>query len=163
MGVWDAPRPVPVPVPSMRGAPEMKPILFNGDCNFLFATDYSGGAGRYTAAVIHQYVDQLARSGVTHFIINVNGQKPWYLSDTLEHVLSGYTRGDRQYVRQVFPALGPDFNQAQLDAALARQTQMLDRFLDLAEAGVDWVAEACGRCRQHGIKPWISIRMNDAH
>ncbi|HVF10811.1 MAG TPA: hypothetical protein VNA16_08410, partial [Abditibacteriaceae bacterium] len=39
----------------------------------------------------------------------------------------------------------------------------LNRYLDLAEAGINWVAEIASACRRRGISPWISIRMNDMH
>lgn len=40
---------------------------------------------------------------------------------------------------------------------------MMDRYLDLAEAGVDWLAEAIQACRRREIAPWISIRTHDPH
>ena len=45
----------------------------------------------------------------------------------------------------------------------ATNIAMMDRFLDLAEAGVDWLAEAIAACRHRGISPWTSVRMNDMH
>jgi hypothetical protein len=39
----------------------------------------------------------------------------------------------------------------------------LNRYLDLADAGIDWVEEIAGACRRRGVAPWASIRMNDMH
>ena len=36
-------------------------------------------------------------------------------------------------------------------------------YLDLVEAGVDWLAETTKACRRRGISPWVSARMNDTH
>ena len=148
----------------------MKPtdhrVLFNGDCNFLFARDYrpSGQChGPYTAEVLDDYVDLLADSGVDTFVINASGQVPWYPSRNLPHVLTGYTQGDREFVRPHFPALDETFSQEQLDRCLDSHVAILDRLLDLAERGVDWIARLAARCRERGISPWVSVRMNDGH
>ena len=148
----------------------MKPtnhrVLFTGDCSFLFGRDYrrpDERDGPYTAKVLDDYVDLLADSGVDTFLINASGQVPWYPSRNLPHVLDGYTRGDRAYVRPHFPPLDDTFSQEQLDQAINRQVAMLDRLLDLAEAGVDWIARQAARCRERGISPWVSLRMNDGH
>jgi len=146
----------------------MKPAsnrrLYNGDCNYLFASDYSTGTnGRYTAKVFHDHVDLLASSGIDTFVVNVNGQQPWYPSKALGSVLDGYTRGDRMFARPLYPPLDETFSQEQLDRHLDNQVRMLDRLLDLQEAGVDWVAECAKACRQRGISAWASFRTNDMH
>ena len=40
---------------------------------------------------------------------------------------------------------------------------MMDLYLDLADTGVDWLAEAVEASTHRGITPWISVRMNDPH
>lgn len=144
--------------------PDRNRCLFNGDCNFLFANDYGRVPGRrYSAEVIRDYVDRLADSGVDTYLINPNGQVPWYPSRRLAHVLTGYRRGDRAYVRGHFPPVSESFTDEQLDRCLTTTTAMLDRYLDLAEDGTDWFREAVEACRRRGVAPWASIRMNDAH
>jgi len=141
-------------------------VLFNGDCNFLFGSDYRPPGerhGPYTAKVLDDYVDLLADNGVDTFVINASGQVPWYPSRNLPSVLSGYTRGDRAFGRPHCPPLSDNFTQEQLDLRLDGQVVMLDRLLDLAEAGVDWVARLAVRCREREISPWVSLRMNDGH
>lgn len=113
--------------------------------------------------VLDDHVDLLADSGVDTFLINANGQAPWYPSEALPSMLEGYTRGDRDFVRPHYPPLDETFSQEQLDCHLDRSTEMLDRFLDLVEAGVDWVAHLAAACRRRGVSPWGSVRMNDAH
>jgi hypothetical protein len=140
-------------------------ILFNGDSNFLFAQDYRQPPSTkpYTAQVLDDYVALLARSGVDTFLYNPNGQVPWYPSKVLPSILAGMTRSDKSIARLHYPPLAEDFTQKQLDACLAAQAAMLDRFFDLMEAGVDLLAHTAAACRKCGISPWVSIRMNDAH
>jgi len=148
----------------------MKPtghrLLYNGDCNYLFANDYrrpEDRGGPYTAQVLEDHVDLLADSGVDTFLINTNGQTPWHPSRSLPSVLDGYCRGDRDFVRPHYPPLDETFSQEQLDRLLDTNVAMLDRFLDLVEAGVDWVAHLSEACRRLGVSPWASVRMNDGH
>lgn len=139
--------------------------LYNGDCTFLFGKGYlpPGGAA-YTAQVMHHFVDLLADSGVDTFLVNPNAQKAWYPSKVFPHILEGYRRGDREFFRRHYlPPNNVDFPVEMLEAVMTRDAEFLDRYLDLAEAGVDWVAECSKACRRRGISPWISIRMNDMH
>lgn len=138
--------------------------LFTGDVNYLFARNcHPQQADRYDASVIRAQVDLLADSGVDTYLVNVNGQLPWYPSKALDNVITGYTRGDRNFVRSIYPALDETFTQAQLDQRLGTATAMLDRYLDLVEDGIDWAAEAAAACHARGVSPWLSVRMNDAH
>lgn len=65
--------------------------------------------------------------------------------------LDGYTRGNRLWAHW-FRSHPPETNFA-----------MMDHYLDLVEAGVDWRAEAIRACEQRSMTPWISVRMNDPH
>jgi len=144
--------------------PRQNRCLYTGDCNYLFANDYrSNPSGPYDASVFHDHIDLIADGGADTYVVNPNGQVPWYPSRALASCITGYTRGNRDFVRSTYPPLGPDFSQAQLDRLLDQSTAMLDRFLDLAEAGIDWIAEIAKACRRRKIAPWVSVRMNDAH
>jgi len=141
-------------------------ILYNGDCNYLFASDYRrdpSAPGPYTTQVLDDHVNLLADSGVDTYVINPCGQIPWYPSRRLDHVLTGYTRGDADFVRPQYPPTDETFTEEQLQGALKSCTVMLDRYLDLREQGVDWLAYMTGACRRRGVAPWASVRMNDAH
>jgi len=147
----------------------MKPVknrvLFNGDVNFLWHNDYrpAGEEGPYTVKVLDDYVDLLADNGVDTYVINLNGQSPWYPSRAVDHILTGYSRGNRDFVRTQYPPVGEDFTQKQLDALVDSATVSLDRYLDMQDAGVNWAAYYPQTCRRRGVTPWASIRMNDAH
>jgi hypothetical protein len=50
-----------------------------------------------------------------------------------------------------------------LEQGMAERLLLLNRFLDLTEAGVDWYAEIIKACRRRGVAPWVSFRMNNMH
>jgi hypothetical protein len=138
--------------------------LFNGDCNFLFYNPelWQPEGGPYSAAAIHRYVDLLAASGVDTLLVNPNTQVAWYPSKQLEYVLNGYRRGDRAFV-QTIAAGNAGLSPAQVQQYVAHLVRLFDLYLDLADAGVDWLAECARACRQRGISPWLSYRMNATH
>lgn len=89
---------------------------------------------------------------------------PWYPSKAVDHVLEGYQRGDKEFVRGHFPPPNEtDFTLSMLEERCTEYTRLLDRYLDLQEAGVDWIAEIAAACRRRGVSPWVSVRMNDMH
>ncbi|MBI4026515.1 MAG: hypothetical protein HY360_16130 [Verrucomicrobia bacterium] len=117
---------------------------------------------RLTAQDIHRYVDILADSGVD--TLTVNGhctQFAYYPSRTVPTVLDLYKRGDRSFFYG--HVLGCEMTPEQIENFLAENTHLLDGYLDLMEAGVDWLAETAKACRRRKISPWVSIRMNDVH
>jgi len=123
--------------------------LYNGDFGVFFWNSemWQPEGGPYSARAIHRFVDILADSGVDTFLINPNSQVAWYPSKAIPTVLDRYVR-DGLSVGSADNWWTP---------------ALLNPALDLKEAGVDWLAEAIERCRERGISPWISIRMNDPH
>jgi hypothetical protein len=136
-------------------------VLFNGDCTFLFGDTFvADPKGKYDKKTQAWFIDIMADSGVDTYLANPNGQVPWYPSKTLPSILTGYKRGDRDYVRGHFRANAP---KERVERAITDELRFLNRYLDLAEEGVDWLAEVSKACRRRQISPWISIRMNDMH
>lgn len=135
--------------------------LYNGDCTYLFTDTYAKTPNeKFDKKVIHDYINRLADYGVDTYLANTNAQVPWYPSKRTRNILTGYRRGDKNFVRGHFrPGLAPE----RLEVAMATDSRMLDRYLDLQDAGVDWLAEVSKVCRQRGVSPWFSIRMNDMH
>ena len=84
-------------------------------------------------------------------MISPNTQVAWYPSKAVPTALDEYTRGDQRWAHW-FRAHPPETNIA-----------MMDHYLDLLEAGVDWLAETIEASKQRAISPWISVRMNDPH
>jgi len=102
--------------------------------------------GPFKAESIHRFVRLLAGSGTDTYVINPNSKVPWYPSKVTPTILTGYVRDDPK--GKTAGGYGPD---------------MLNLLLDLQESDVDWLAESIRACRQCGISPWASVRMNDPH
>ena len=128
-------------------------VIYNGDWGAIFWSPmlWQPEGGPYSTKAIQRFVELLSQSEVDTFAISPNTQVAWYPSKAVPTVLDHYTRGDPQWGHW-FRSHPPEINLA-----------MMDRYLDLAEAGVDWLAEAIQACRRREIAPWISIRTNDPH
>jgi hypothetical protein len=96
------------------------------------------------------HAELLASSGVDTHLINPYGQVPWHPRKALSSVLEGYSRGDREFVRRHYPPLSDSFVQEQLDAHIDSNIAMLDRLLDLSDAGIGWVGYLADACRERG-------------
>ena len=141
--------------------------LFNGDtCVYFYNPEiWQPEGGPFSARAIHRYVANLARNGIDTFIINANASKAWYPSKVVPTIIDGYRRGDREFFRGHIPCAigtGPH-TPAEVDHYLDGAVAFFNQYLDLVEAGVDWLAETSRACRENGISPWVSVRMNDLH
>lgn len=138
--------------------------LFNGDCNFLFYSPelWQPEGGPYAAKAIHRFVALLATSGVDALLVNPNTQVVWYPSQYLENVFTGYRRGDRRFIASIATA-NAALTSPQVEHYIDVMTKLFDRYLDLQEAGVNWLAECARACRVQGVAPWLSYRMNATH
>lgn len=137
--------------------------LFTGDsCVYFYNPELWQPEGLpYSAKAIHRYVDLLADSGVDTFLSNPNAQVAWYPSKKLDTILDGYQRGDRDFFRA--HARATHVPPEQLDRFLDDMVRFHNLYLDLVDAGVDWLAETVKACRRRKIAPWVSVRMNDTH
>lgn len=138
--------------------------MFNGDtCVYFYNPErWQPEGGPYSARAIHRYVDVLADNGIDTFLINANASKAWYPSKVIPTILDGYKRGDREFFRSHAICVGitkPD----EVEVFMDKQVIFYNRYLDLVEAGVDWLAETAKACRRRGVAPWVSVRMNDLH
>ena len=138
--------------------------LYNGDCNFLFYNPemWQPEGGRYTARALHRCIDLLGASGVDTVLFNPNTHVVWYPSKKLEYVLAGYRRGDREFARPM-AAGNPGLSPAQVEQSIDVMIELFNLYSDLTDAGVDWLAESAKACRERGISPWLSYRMNPTH
>lgn len=138
--------------------------LFNGDtCVYFYNPErWQPEGGPFSARAIHRYVEELAVNGIDTFLINANASKAWYPSKTQPTILDGYKRGDREFFRG--HAICMNLTQPEeVDKFTGNCVTFYNQYLDLVEAGVDWLAETAKACRQRGVAPWVSIRMNDLH
>lgn len=135
--------------------------LFNGDCNFLFGEAFvTDSNAKYDPQRLSWFIDMLADCGVDTYLNNPCAQVPWYPSQRIPNMLTDYKRGDRDHFRGHYP---PGTDPARVERRIGDFARYLDRFVDLAEAKVNWVQVISQACRRRGISPWLSIRMNDMH
>lgn len=163
-GAANAERPLQPDASSRQRLTAKHRNVFNGDtCTYFYNPEiYHPESGPYTAKAIHRYVDRLADSGVDTFAINANASRAWYPSKVIPTILDGYKRGDREHFRGHAICAGAT-EPAAIEKFLDDSVIFLNRYLDLVEGGVDWLAETAKACRRRGVSPWVSIRMNDMH
>ena len=95
-----------------------------------------------------RYLDDVLQGPVTHFVMCVNGQRTSYDSKTWEPIWKGIDEPARQDT-----ATRPDGTH---DRWAVNAKALFDQ-------GVDPYAVWIQRCREKGVRPWVSIRMNDCH
>ena len=121
-------------------------FFFNEDDDHFFYTrgklDHEADEGD-----ILRFIDQYAGTGITDFLLNVNAQLSSYPSVSIE------SRPDK-YVQKTENGVPVDYSG---DAALRAFHGLF------CGKGIDFYAVAIRRLREHGIVPWLSIRMNDCH
>lgn len=126
-------------------------ILYNEDDSHRFAFD---GAGTMKPERLNQFVDELANSQVSVMLICCNAQNAIFDSKVWDVQGVGFdpSKGNDQ------PLFG-DMDEK------ARQgyRNWAHNLKVLLEAGVDPNGRMIDRCREKGISPWVSIRMNDIH
>ncbi len=130
----------------------MTMLFHNEDCTNFFM--YHSIPGGKAGEVVDAYVDVMAETGITEFLINTNGRRTNYRSVVWESFWDGYD-----------PA-GPDnqpFLAAMSSVNVAAYRKVVGNMLACHQQGIDYPARVIQRCRHHGISPWISLRMNDCH
>lgn len=159
-----APSAVPDPAADRRTLLARHHNLFNGDsCVYFYNPErWQPEGGPFSARAIHNYIETLKQNGIDTFLINANASKAWYPSKTIPTITEGYRRGDREFFRPHAICAGAT-QPAEIEKFLDNSVLFFNRYLDLLDAGVDWLAESSVACRQRGVAPWVSIRMNDLH
>ena len=124
-------------------------LVVNEDNDHFFKLDPS----LMTREGLRGYVDYVARGHVTHFFMCVSGQRASFDSKTVEPIWEGIGEpcGDGQVAS---PKARRDHGQSGLWAANAKA---------LFDEGIDPYEVWTERCREKGVSPWVSMRMNDAH
>ena len=107
---------------------------------------------------IDAYVDRLADAGVTHGLICTCARRTNYASEVWESIWDGYDPDgpDEQPFLRGFTGY-PD------PARVQQIRREMDTVLAWHRQGIDVPGRWIERCRQRGISPWVSLRMNDVH
>lgn len=120
------------------GAPR---FILNSDCTHFFMSHV---VEDMTLEGLHGLVDAFEGTQVGCLLINPCGQKAVYRGK----VLGSYM----------------DIKEEELPEELREPNRQINRRLvRLEEQGLDPIAVWIDRCREKGISPWITIRMNDLH
>jgi hypothetical protein len=115
------------------------PLLYNSDTNNMFHDK-----GVLTDEVLHSFVDEVADSQVTVFLLCQGGQTVFYRSEVTDYW--GEQHGPS--VRATWP------EQVQLGVG------NLERYLQRGVEPFDLLVE---RIRKRGMEAWLTFRMNEAH
>ncbi len=92
------------------------------------------------------FVDQYAGTQISHLFLNPNGQRTEYRSKVWDAI---WDLKDQAVIETVATGEGPE--------RWIRNARLLD------EQGLNPYSVWIGRCREKGISPWLSMRMNDIH
>ena len=125
-------------------------LVVNEDNDHFFKLDRS----RMTRAGLEAYVDSVAQGRVTHFFMCVSGQRASFDSKTVEPIWEGLGEpcGEGRIAGD-----GADSGRYAQSGAWAVNAKAL------FDAGIDPYEVWTARCREKGVSPWVSMRMNDAH
>lgn len=133
--------------PLPPGAVPPKPwLVINEDNDRYFkCADLPGRVEKTTAEACEKYLDTVVDGGkVTHFFMCVCGQRASYDSKAWEPIWKGLEGVER-------------------DGSPATNNAWCVNAKKMSDAGVDPYAIWTRRCREKGVSPWISMRMNDIH
>ena len=118
-------------------------IIFNEDCDhFYYLHLYTHKLEYVTADDLRAYIDTLKDTDVTDFFCNVNGQPSGFPSKL-----------KTSYPEKFLATEECDWHNTVLEVAY---NVWIKNGLDMFQIWFD-------RCREIGIRPWTSIRMNDVH
>ena len=121
---------------SAPGEPKGRIVALNQD---LTEMQYRLAKGEENAEGVRKYFFSVSKGGLTHFLINPNGHNTAYASKVWDPVWHHDPRLKEKSFKQ------------------------FDNSRVLHENGVDWVQVMVDCCREQGVSPWLSMRMNDIH
>ena len=123
----------------------------NEDNSHFFSTR---GERRISIEDLIVWVDQYADTQIKDLLLCVNSMSTSYNSEAGSPVWEGYNP-DGPDDQQLFASLPPEKRK--------RSRRWVHAAWDLAARGIDPYSVWIDRCREKGITPWISVRMNDVH
>lgn len=114
-------------------------VAVNEDNDHYFKLD----ASLMNEASLKAYIDKMAGGNVTHFFMCPSGQRTSYASEAWDRIWDEYD--------------------PEKDAKNAHFRLWATNARSLWERGIDPYQVWIKRCREKGISPWLSPRMNDSH
>jgi hypothetical protein len=134
-----------------RKASPSPSLLLNIDCTNFF---HGKSPDQMTGAMLDAYADSILQSGATVLLINTQAERANYNSRVFEPFWQGYDP-EKGLDQDIFNGLPPGKRQ--------NWHRLVSCMVTLHDRGVDYPARLIERCRQTGVSPWISLRMNDIH
>lgn len=130
-----------------RGLSEPGLVLYNQDSSEIFMQTKEPIEPRH----VEQMVDEVADGGVDVMLINPQAQRTSYPSQVWQTCWDGYEPGKREF-----------FGPVPEDGVTCRE-HWISQMKRLADQGSDYMELALNRCREKGMSPGVTIRMNDMH
>ncbi len=124
-------------------------LIFNEDPNHFVYTRAQAGVTELSEKELTDFIDGYAGTNITDFLICVNASLPHFRTKTIESVCDKY-RAWEKAGRLAGRENDPIIKSTRL------LCETLDKGLDIHSIWIDCL-------RKNGIKPWISVRMNDIH
>ena len=128
-----------------KGKPAYR-VIYNDDGSHLFDEKQ----GTIKPEDVEQMVDDVAAGGADAMLICVCAQRTYYPSKVWQTFWDGFKEGDRSFFGDI------------PDEQVPRRANWIGNTARLARQG-DFLKIALARCRQRGIAPGVTIRMNDMH
>lgn len=120
-------------------------VLFNYDSGPVFE-----GKGTVIRAHIEQMVDEIAGGGADVLMVCACDQLATYPSKVWQTHWDGYKEGDLSFFGKI------------PETQIPRRNDWIGNMADFAKEG-DYLKIALARCRERGIAPGVTVRMNDMH
>ncbi|MBN2307886.1 MAG: family 10 glycosylhydrolase [Candidatus Hydrogenedentes bacterium] len=116
-------------------------LVLNTDCTNFFVAH---GMDDMTLEGLQSFVDDFAGTEVAYLFINTSGQRTVFRSKVWDSYM--------------------DVDENELPEELREANRQINRRLvRLEEQGLDPIGAWVDRCREKGISPWVTMRMNDLH
>ncbi len=129
----------------------MNGVALNEDNSHFFGTR----AGQpITTDMVDAFVDQYANTQVKQLLLCPNCMRTSYASKVFDPIWRGYDP-DGPDDQPLLASLSPE---GRIGAR-----KWIHTAWELDQTGIDVYARWINRARQHGISPWLTMRMNDVH
>lgn len=124
-------------------------LIFNEDPNHFVYTRAQAGITKLSEKELTDFIDSYSGTNITDFLICVNASLPHFKTKTVESVCDKYRAWEKAGKLE-----------GRENDPIIKSTRLLCETL---ENGLDIHGIWIDRLRKNGIKPWVSVRMNDIH
>lgn len=134
----------------------MARLMFNEDPNHFVFTRAKAGITDVTREYARDFIRQYKDSAITDFIICTGASSPWYKSKLIPSILDKYDIWVKEGKIAPYDEIKDDTMKCVAASVKIYESFFKREGMDLQQLWID-------ELRNIGIKPWISIRMNDIH